>query len=375
MTDTTLEILEKRTFEFSTLSTGTSQAFIVLEQIDVSQFSFATLKLRVHSCDTSGGSIVFDFLGDGATEEDPGQSFETSTPLFPALAVPSAAPAVVASGGPIPGQMGVLRVSATKASSSPLRATVSIELVLREASFTPNDVGGCVLWLDMLETGSFTVKSGTPNTVSAIKNLASGVVWTEPTNPPEFEQTGLNGRPCMKGNGTTMGIISSEAAVAGLISGNDRAFTVFVALDPLSAPASQGYFGWGNSGNTNPRGQVGQSSGGNGFEIARVDDTGVNNLNIVRSQPAAVRPQIVTYVVEGKTGSMFVDNEAIPNPSSANFSVGQMTIDRTGILCRPRPTPDYFTAARIGALLVFKPLAPNDRDSVRGWLKTRWGIP
>jgi len=171
-----------------------------------------------------------------------------------------------------------------------------------------------------------------------------------------------------------MGIISTEAAVASLISGNDRPFTVFAAMDPLSAATSQCYFGWANSLNTNPRGQVGQVGAANGYQVARVDDTGVNIQVANRTVPPAVRPQVVAYVVEGKTGSIFVDTEAVPNPSSANFSVGQMTIDRTAIFCRPRPTTDFFTACRIGALLVFGPLDPPQRDSIRGWLKLRWGL-
>lgn len=375
MANTKLQVIPKQVLDFSSLQVGATQSLTLVEKIDVSAFGLGELELQFYSGDISGGSITFEVLGHGQTSEDPGLMFSTRSPLFPSLAVPSGAPAFVTTGGPVPGTSVLVRVTATRTSSNPLKATVSLTLVLRKAVLSPRDIGSCVLWLDMLEVGSYTVAAGAPNTVTSITNLISGVKWTESTNPPEFEAAGLNGRPCMKGNGTTTGIISAESRIASAISGNDQKFMVIAAIDPLSAPGpSECILGWGNSSNTNPRGSVGQSASLVGYSIGKVDDTGVTNITIARSTPVVVKPTIVTWTVGG-TGSILVDNEATADPAGASIAVGQMTIDRAGLFCRPRPTPDFFTPARIGALLLFTSTDAMERDAIRGWLNTRWNMP
>ncbi len=69
-----------------------------------------------------------------------------------------------------------------------------------DPGFTPLWLSGCVAWFDMQDPRSYAL---TGSTVTSITNKASGVAWTEVTNPPDFSATGFNSQPCMTFNGTT----------------------------------------------------------------------------------------------------------------------------------------------------------------------------
>lgn len=374
MAEVTLRLLEKTRFDFGSLVSSSVQVLTLLERIDISQFMWGTLELRVHASDLTGGSISFELVGDGATEEEPGAVFTTASTLIPSVGV-QAAPAFVSTAGVMAGEHAMLRVRATKSSGGALNATVSASLVLREEPFDPTEFPGCVLWLDMLEGPSYSVVPGTTPTLSSIRNLVSGVAWTESTNPPLFEPTGLNGRPCMKGDGTARRLISGEPALANAFKGVNQLQTVILVTLPSAASVYVASFGAGNSGVTdNGTVYVGRRTSDGRFRLERTDDAGLNTA-ADRSVVPALVPQVVTYTSYGATMAIHVNNEAVPDPNGTNISSGGITPNQCGVFCRPDNVPDLFSNDRIGAVLVFSAALTNsNRQSVVNWLMSRWGI-
>ena len=128
-----IRALPKRTFDFSNLQVGTTQLLDVLERIDLTSGIDCMVAVRVHSATLTGGSITFDLIGDGHSEEDPGLGFATASPLFTATAIPAAV-GLVTYGGTVRTEFAKLRVSGNRSSAAALLATVSIDLILRSPS-------------------------------------------------------------------------------------------------------------------------------------------------------------------------------------------------------------------------------------------------
>jgi len=125
-----IRVLPKRVFDFSNLIVGTTMVFDVLERIDLSSAIDCMVAVRVHAATLSGGSITFDLVGDGHSEEDPGVGFATASPLFTATAIPAAV-GLATYGGTVRTEFAKLLVSGNRTSASALLATVSIDLALR----------------------------------------------------------------------------------------------------------------------------------------------------------------------------------------------------------------------------------------------------
>jgi hypothetical protein len=375
MASRSIEITKKRQFDFSHLATGGSQVLNLLERIDLSTHTWGTVEVAVHQADSSGGSIRFDICGDGHTLEEPGAFFTTATPLFPSTPLPASGPAFVTYGGPLPGAQALVRVVGTKTSGSPLIANVSIRLLLEDGDFRPSDIPGCVLWLDMLENGSYIVASGGSPTVTSITNLISRVRWTESVNPPLYEAAGLSGKPCMKGDGVASRLLSTEPGVVAAFTGNDRPQTIMVVTQPVTAAGYIVSMGAGNSGvvnNSAPYGGRKATSGVLRFE--RNSDAGAGVAGD-RVAATTLVPQVVTYHTPGTTASIYVNNETTPDPNGVPFSIGQITPDRCALFCYPDANVACFSPDRIGTVLVFNTaLSDPYRKMVTAWLMARWNI-
>lgn len=128
-----IELLPKRVFDFGGLIPPSTQQLTVAERIDVSQFTDGIVILRVHSVNAAGGTITFDLLGDGETDEDPSIAFFANSPYFTATAIDSTftAPTMRAYGGTVRGHYAELRITGNRTSGSPLNAAVSVALCLR----------------------------------------------------------------------------------------------------------------------------------------------------------------------------------------------------------------------------------------------------
>jgi hypothetical protein len=129
-----IPILKKRTYVFTGLAAGTSQRIAVAERIDVSQYIDCMVAVRTHVSALDAG-VTLDVYGDGHTEDDPGLSFLTSTPLFVAQSL-TIEKFTLAYGGTVRGQYISLFLNVNKATSGFSMLTISADIVLR----SPDDM-------------------------------------------------------------------------------------------------------------------------------------------------------------------------------------------------------------------------------------------
>jgi hypothetical protein len=237
----------------------------------------------------------------------------------------------------------------------------------------PTRLPGCVAWLDCQET---LTQAGT---VTSIRNMASGVDWEEATNPPTYDATGINGRPCMIGNGSSMKIISNEAAVCAIVNGDDPRFTVVYVVDPNNATTPRDV-GFGNSGTANNSTIF---CGGNSlgrFVIEKQDDAGGFGARASFLARQA-KPQVAAFVVRDFALTEVYDASSAwlsPRFTRAGFStvnVGAITTNRAALFCRPDSFPDGFSASKLGCVLMFnRDLSRGELQGLGAALMGRWGI-
>ncbi len=233
----------------------------------------------------------------------------------------------------------------------------------------PTRLPGCVGWIDCQET---LTQAGT---VTSIRNMVSGVDWTEAVAPPTYEAAGLNGRPCMVGNASTMKILSTEAAAVAPLVGVGRQWTATMVIDQRGTITGT-MFGFGSDAGNTVRGGflAANSNAGGVLSGSMVDDSGAINLTLNDThQLSAASACCVTTVCYGGQLRHIVNKSffggLIPTPT------GQMTPNRLGLLCRPRQTPDGFTAGALGAALFFsRALSASELLGIHCALMGRWRI-
>lgn len=250
----------------------------------------------------------------------------------------------------------------------------------RASSWKPTQLTGCVLWLDCLETDSYTITPGSGGalpTVGSIYNLVSGVEWTEATNPPNFVRDAINGRPALHNPiGGIRRLISDEAAVFGAMSGDDTPWTLAIVMRSLAASTNMAALAVSNSGGaSNNTIQFGHVTAGLP-RLGRRDGAGTAPAN---SRNAFVQPGAHVYAVRfaGSTVSMWLDDEldALPNAQAAT-DITAITPNRTALFCIPDSSPDSFFYGYIGAVCLFAgALSDADVQQLRTWLTARWLSP
>jgi hypothetical protein len=127
-----IPLVPLRSYDFSNMIVGTTQTLTVVERIDISQYIDCMITLRVHFSSVISGSINFDLYGDGFTDEDPSLPFRAGSALFSSSAIlGSTWPLLLTYGGTVRGHYATLVVTANKTGAGNLKATVSLDAVLR----------------------------------------------------------------------------------------------------------------------------------------------------------------------------------------------------------------------------------------------------
>lgn len=241
----------------------------------------------------------------------------------------------------------------------------------------PTKVPGCVLWLDMLDTATYTVSAGT---VTSITNQVSGVAWAEGVNPPTYDATIINGHPAMTGDGAAKNIISTEAAVLNAFADsiNAQLSVILVAALTTTPNGTQCLFGWGSSlsGNAFNRHVVTTLGSPRRINLQRGDTAvSANNRSIVsgsrRSGPcviAAITNDVTTQIYHNG-----VQDARIPVTS---FLQDAVTPDRMFLLANMDSSPDSFADATqgLGLVLAFRgALSDHHLAGLHSAIRQRWG--
>jgi hypothetical protein len=239
---------------------------------------------------------------------------------------------------------------------------------------SPELFPSCVAWIDLLEPASHG--TGSDNKTRWVKNLISGVIWEELTNPPDYVV--VDGKPWIKGNRTNMHITTTEPAVCAALSGTDNGYTVMmVVLPDVSLAGDETYVGAGHSAR-NPAAQSSLSCG-----TAIVDgqwrmfewDDGSNSAGADTNAVAINQAQVLTFVSNGTTGSIYINDATTPSMSDSTYDNGLNTLNVFSLLRRPGSVPDQYTGGAVGTVLVFNNALPEaDRLGFVNWLIARRSI-
>ncbi len=133
-----IPVLEKKRFEYSYLASGTTQEVIFVPAINLAEYDWAQLWVRVHERNMVAGSQIIRLLLNRTlpSADDP-REFTIGASVL-TVGVTSSAPATVPgllASGPLTGAPGDFRLSATITQNSPstnrLYAELSAVLLLR----------------------------------------------------------------------------------------------------------------------------------------------------------------------------------------------------------------------------------------------------
>lgn len=233
---------------------------------------------------------------------------------------------------------------------------------------------GKVIWLDMKDPASFTQSAGT---MTGITNKASGVVWNTSAAFPTYEATGFNGFPCMKGNGTTQYIETTEAAVVALFT-DAKAFTTYIVHQNGTVDITSNYLCAGSTAaNTSRTRGFGLTATGSGRYCSRGQNDGATAF----TQDGLLTPDTATHVIaywtdSGATQISSAVDCSGPDIDDAAQVTGTNTPTRVRIFCRPDSGPDQFADGRIAEILMFNVVhTHSQRRDTSFALKAKWGFP
>jgi hypothetical protein len=241
-------------------------------------------------------------------------------------------------------------------------------------AINPTTVAGLVLDFNLQDVASYTVTGG--NTVTSITNTVSGVAASEPTNPPAYEATGLNGFPCMKGNGTTSRLIWTEAAVSGaggLASVGELVLFSVVKWDASALSALIATARSDSDGTTSFR-AFGRGATAIHSLFERTAAGALNTESGGTIQTSAA--EVVCHRLSGGVWSLYVNGALVTADTHGTAAVAHASL-RCSLFCKADLTPDSFSDARLGRQLVYGSASALTMRQIVGitkFLKAQWGI-
>lgn len=207
---------------------------------------------------------------------------------------------------------------------------------------------------------------------SAVRNRKSAVDWTQATVDlqPEYEATGFNGKPCLRGYGLQY-ITSTEAAA---LLADAAAYTLFVVGSAANTAAQYAFVGYGDPAQATARTR---SWGVNNTGPAWLSQTRNNantNVTVNSAGAANTNANVHEWYSPGTTVSLQT-NGAAADPSAAAQNPGTLTPGRAGLMCRPASTVNLILTGRLARAALFS--ANKDataRARIRAKLGHQWGV-
>lgn len=225
------------------------------------------------------------------------------------------------------------------------------------------------VWIDMLDPLSFNVVGGE---VVALRNKASNVVWNTPLSDfPDYEATGLNGLPCMKGNGVDKALSTTEAAAIALVTGDDTPMTIYVVGQSELNGADETWCAWGHSAQASNRIVTVRETPTEAPRLVKRDDAGTTNT-VTASGIALGDPTVFSWATDANADYERKDGEL---ESLGALTAGVTSPDRFALFTTPQSTPQVYGSMRIGEIRAYagKHTLAKRREISRE-LMLRWGI-
>jgi hypothetical protein len=203
----------------------------------------------------------------------------------------------------------------------------------------------CVAWYFVDE--NVTRVAGAASVIpNRVRNGVDPLIQTTMGSRPTYEAAGWMGQPSILLDGTDDYMTAD--GLSGYASGNDLAWSVAMAIQPPSLPASLGtIFSFGRSTLDTAYHQVYMDSGGN-FDVFRHDDSAGSQL---RQAALTAAKQIVVVIFTGTTLSVLVNDTALLSASVMN--VGTMTVDRFTVGALGRSAYQSFGYLRMREMVMF----------------------
>jgi hypothetical protein len=232
------------------------------------------------------------------------------------------------------------------------------------SGFSPQSVPDCVLWLDALDSNSFTYSSGS-NVASWRDKSGRNNNSTSVINTPTLRANSINGKPA---------VFISSNAVRGAFSNtiSNRQVHCFMVCTALSTNGSYPRFlGLDDGVNGEYNATTGIEAigrqGGANFVVSRLN-------NPLTANAADDVPPLVTTFNNISNHYIAVDG-SLNVLSTSSGSTGNFAISRWNVGCETGGSLQWNPQVYIGEILVFSnALASNVRYEIEGYLATKWGL-
>lgn len=202
---------------------------------------------------------------------------------------------------------------------------------------------------------------------ASIKNRWSGsTLLAAPSvaTQPEYEATGLNGHPCLRGYGSQY-MLTTEAAAVGALNGNDAEYTLTYVAEVFTPKVLAAIVGAGDPTQASAKSRtIGTSVTSNGRHTNRIiDDVGATANNDTGSDNAAEVLVGEWYTSSSGQVINFKRNGTFVSMQTAAQNVGQVTSTQLALFGRPSSTALSFFSGRIGAVCLAQGTPDGPRDS------------
>lgn len=239
------------------------------------------------------------------------------------------------------------------------------------ARLDPSTLSGLRLWFDLQDRDSYTVTVSSPDYVGAITNKASGFEWTELTDPPYFDDgvingPGINGHPCILGDGLARRLASTEANVLSAFAGDDAEFSLYAVIE--TDDADQVWFGASNFGDDGYLNFAVSNADGGAHMISKASNT-------IKQEPMGSPPDgaaVIAWISEGGAVDGYIGVND-PELSGGDLDVDAITPARVALFSDASSAPGTFSSAKLGELLLFAGAHDEEtRVSIQAYLQAKW---
>ena len=227
--------------------------------------------------------------------------------------------------------------------------------------FDPAPYGTLALWLDAADASTLSLSS---TTVTQWRDKSTLANHAAPVGSPVFAATGVNGKPSISLNGSSMGF-------RGALANTGTVSTTFIVATLNTSTSINGRL-VSLAGNTgadynNASFLIPLLRNGNAQELATYYNGSVRSVSSV---PTYDTPFYATAVVNGTNNTTFMNGIAgTTSAMSPTFAITKYAVGT-----QPNANGDWWKGYVSEVLVYNSALSTPDRQTVEAYLATKWGI-